>query len=273
MSVIVDIRSREILDSRGNPTVEVELETEKGVIGRAAVPSGASTGKHEAVELRDGNKDRYMGRGVLKACQNVEEMIREELIGVEVQDQKYIDQLLIELDGTPNKSKLGANATLGVSLAAAKAAAKESKQPLYRYLGGVNAHVMPVPLMNILNGGAHADNKIDFQEFMIIPIGADFFSEALRMGVEVFHNLKTVLKSKGYSTNVGDEGGFAPNLNTNEEAIELVLEAIQKAGYKPGEDIAIALDAAASEFWDETKQRYVFKKSDKKEFDSNGMIG
>ena len=273
MSVIVDIRSREILDSRGNPTVEVELETEKGVIGRAAVPSGASTGKHEAVELRDGNKDRYMGRGVLKACQNVEEMIREELIGVEVQDQKYIDQLLIELDGTPNKSKLGANATLGVSLAAAKAAAKESKQPLYRYLGGVNAHVMPVPLMNILNGGAHADNGIDFQEFMIIPIGADFFSEALRMGVEVFHNLKTVLKSKGYSTNVGDEGGFAPNLNTNEEAIELVLEAIQKAGYKPGEDIAIALDAAASEFWDETKQRYVFKKSDKKEFDSNGMIG
>ncbi|MEO5582289.1 MAG: phosphopyruvate hydratase [Saprospiraceae bacterium] len=272
MSVIVDIRSREILDSRGNPTVEVELETEKGIIGRAAVPSGASTGKHEAVELRDGNKDRYGGKGVLKACQNVEELIREELIGVDVFDQKYIDQLLIELDGTFNKSKLGANATLGVSLAAAKAASLESKQPLYRYLGGVNAHVMPVPLMNILNGGAHADNKIDFQEFMIIPIGADFFSEALRMGVEVFHTLKSVLKSKGYSTNVGDEGGFAPNINSNEEAIEIVLEAIKKAGYKPGEDIAIAMDAATSELWDEAKQLYVFKKSDKREFDSNGMI-
>jgi enolase len=272
MSVIVDIRSREILDSRGNPTVEVELETEKGIIGRAAVPSGASTGKHEAVELRDGNKDRYGGKGVLKACQNVEELIREELIGVDVFDQKYIDQLLIELDGTFNKSKLGANATLGVSLAAAKAASLESKQPLYRYLGGVNAHVMPVPLMNILNGGAHADNKIDFQEFMIIPIGADFFSEALRMGVEVFHTLKSVLKSKGYSTNVGDEGGFAPNISSNEEAIEIVLEAIKKAGYKPGEDIAIAMDAATSELWDEAKQLYVFKKSDKREFDSNGMI-
>ncbi|MEP7266037.1 MAG: phosphopyruvate hydratase [Saprospiraceae bacterium] len=272
MSVIVDIRSREILDSRGNPTVEVELETEKGTIGRAAVPSGASTGKHEAVELRDGNKDRYMGKGVLKACQNIEELIREELIGVEVNDQKYIDQLLIELDGTFNKSKLGANATLGVSLAAAKAASLEMKQPLYRYLGGVNAHVMPVPLMNILNGGAHADNKIDFQEFMIIPIGADFFSEALRMGVEVFHNLKTVLKSKGYSTNVGDEGGFAPNLQSNEEAIEIVLEAIIKAGYKPGEDIAIAMDAATSELWNEEKQMYIFKKSDKREMDSDGMI-
>ncbi|MEP7321031.1 MAG: phosphopyruvate hydratase [Saprospiraceae bacterium] len=272
MSVIVDIRSREILDSRGNPTVEVELETEKGIVGRAAVPSGASTGKHEAVELRDGNKDRYGGKGVLKACQNVEELIREELIGVDVFDQKYIDQLLIELDGTFNKSKLGANATLGVSLAAAKAASLESKQPLYRYLGGVNAHVMPVPLMNILNGGAHADNKIDFQEFMIIPIGADFFSEALRMGVEVFHTLKSVLKSKGYSTNVGDEGGFAPNISSNEEAIEIVLEAIKKAGYKPGEDIAIAMDAATSELWDEAKQLYVFKKSDKREFDSNGMI-
>ncbi len=272
MSVIVDIRSREILDSRGNPTVEVELQTEKGIIGRAAVPSGASTGKHEAVELRDGNKDRYGGKGVLKACQNVEELIREELIGVDVYDQKYIDQLLIELDGTFNKSKLGANATLGVSLAAAKAASLESKQPLYRYLGGVNAHVMPVPLMNILNGGAHADNKIDFQEFMIIPIGADFFSEALRMGVEVYHTLKSVLKSKGYSTNVGDEGGFAPNINSNEEAIEIVLEAIKKAGYKAGEDIAIAMDAATSELWDESKQMYVFKKSDKKELDSNGMI-
>lgn len=272
MSVIVDIRSREILDSRGNPTVEVELETEKGTIGRAAVPSGASTGKHEAVELRDGNKDRYMGRGVLKACQNIEELIREELIGVDVDDQKYIDQLLIELDGTFNKSKLGANATLGVSLAAAKVAALESNQSLYRYLGGVNAHVMPVPLMNILNGGAHADNKIDFQEFMIIPIGADFFSEALRMGVEVFHHLKAVLKSKGFSTNVGDEGGFAPNLNSNEDAIEIVLEAIQKSGYKPGEDIAIAMDAAVSELWDEEKQLYVFKKSNKMELDTNGMI-
>ncbi|MDZ4710292.1 MAG: phosphopyruvate hydratase [Saprospiraceae bacterium] len=272
MSVIVDIRSREILDSRGNPTVEVELETEKGTIGRAAVPSGASTGKHEAVELRDGNKERYMGRGVLKACQNIEELIREELIGVDVDDQKYIDQLLIELDGTFNKSKLGANATLGVSLAAAKVAALESNQSLYRYLGGVNAHVMPVPLMNILNGGAHADNKIDFQEFMIIPIGADFFSEALRMGVEVFHHLKAVLKSKGFSTNVGDEGGFAPNLNSNEDAIEIVLEAIQKSGYKPGEDIAIAMDAAVSELWDEEKQLYVFKKSNKMELDTNGMI-
>ena len=272
MSVIVDIRSREILDSRGNPTVEVELETEKGTIGRAAVPSGASTGKHEAVELRDGNKERYMGRRVLKACQNIEELIREELIGVDVDDQKYIDQLLIELDGTFNKSKLGANATLGVSLAAAKVAALESNQSLYRYLGGVNAHVMPVPLMNILNGGAHADNKIDFQEFMIIPIGADFFSEALRMGVEVFHHLKAVLKSKGFSTNVGDEGGFAPNLNSNEDAIEIVLEAIQKSGYKPGEDIAIAMDAAVSELWDEEKQLYVFKKSNKMELDTNGMI-
>lgn len=272
MSVIVDIRSREILDSRGNPTVEVELETEMGVVGRAAVPSGASTGKHEAVELRDGNKDRYLGKGVLKACQNVEELIREELIGVEVTDQKYIDQLLIELDGTFNKSKLGANATLGVSLAAAKAASLEVKQPLYRYLGGVNAHVMPVPLMNILNGGAHADNKIDFQEFMIIPVGADFFSEALRMGVEVFHNLKTVLKGKGYSTNVGDEGGFAPNLQSNDEAIEIVLEAIAKAGYKPGVDIAIAMDAATSELWNEDKQNYVFKKSDKRELDTDGMI-
>ncbi len=272
MSVIVDIRSREILDSRGNPTVEVELETEAGTVGRAAVPSGASTGKHEAVELRDGNKDRYMGKGVLKACQNVEDLIREELIGVDVTDQKYIDQLLIELDGTFNKSKLGANATLGVSLAAAKAASLETKQSLYRYLGGVNAHVMPVPLMNILNGGAHADNKIDFQEFMIIPIGADFFSEALRMGVEIFHNLKTVLKAKGYSTNVGDEGGFAPNLQSNEEAIETVLEAIAKAGYKPGVDIAIAMDAATSELWNEEKQRYVFKKSDKRELDTDGMI-
>jgi len=273
MSVIVDIRSREILDSRGNPTVEVELETEAGTVGRAAVPSGASTGKHEAVELRDGNKDRYLGKGVLKACQNVEDLIREELIGVDVTDQKYIDQLLIELDGTFNKSKLGANATLGVSLAAAKAASLETKQSLYRYLGGVNAHVMPVPLMNILNGGAHADNKIDFQEFMIIPIGADFFSEALRMGVEIFHNLKTVLKAKGYSTNVGDEGGFAPNLQSNEEAIETVLEAIAKAGYKPGVDIAIAMDAATSELWNEEKQRYVFKKSDKRELDTDAMVG
>lgn len=272
MSVIVDIRSREILDSRGNPTVEVDVETENGIIGRAAVPSGASTGKHEAVELRDGNKERYQGKGVLKACQNVEEIIREELIGVDVYDQKYVDQLLIELDGTYNKSKLGANATLGVSMAVAKAAALELKQPLYRYLGGVNAHVMPVPLMNILNGGAHADNKIDFQEFMIIPIGADFFSEALRMGVEVFHNLKTVLKSKGYSTNVGDEGGFAPNMQSNDEAIETVLAAIEKSGYKPGVDVAIAMDAATSELWDEEKQLYVFKKSDKRELTTDGMI-
>lgn len=261
MSSIIDIRAREILDSRGNPTVEVEVLTDEGNMGRAAVPSGASTGKYEAVELRDNDAKRFLGKGVLNACKNVEEVLAEALIGVDVFEQRYIDQLMIELDGTKNKSNLGANALLGASLAIAKAAAEASGQPLYRYLGGVNAHVLPVPLMNILNGGAHADNGIDYQEFMIVPVGADVFSEALRMGVEVFHHLKTVLKKKGYSTNVGDEGGFAPNMKSNEEAIETVLMAIEAAGYRPGEDIMIALDAAASEFYDEEAKLYHFKKS------------
>ena len=231
MSIIIDIAAREILDSRGNPTIEVDVLTEDGFMGRAAVPSGASTGKHEAVELRDGDKSRFLGKGVLKACQNVEEIIREELIGVDCTEQRYIDNLMRELDGTKNKGKLGANAILGVSLAVAKAAAESTVQPLYRYLGGVNAHLLPVPMMNILNGGSHADNSIDFQEFMIMPVGAERFSEALRMGVEVFHNLKSVLKAANHSTNVGDEGGFAPNLKSNQEAIEIVLRAIEKAGY------------------------------------------
>jgi enolase len=261
MSAISDIIAREILDSRGNPTIEVEVLTEEGYFGRAAVPSGASTGKYEAVELRDGEKDRYLGKGVQKAVENVEEIIADHLVGEEVTDQRYLDQLMIDLDGTPNKSKLGANAILGVSLAIAKAAAEECGMPLYRYIGGANAHVLPVPMMNILNGGAHADNGIDFQEFMILPVGADRFSEALRMGVEVFHHLKGVLKSKGYSTNVGDEGGFAPNMKSNVEAIETVLQAIEKAGYVPGEDIMIAIDAASSEFFDEETGGYHFKKS------------
>ena len=232
MSTILDIRSREIIDSRGNPTVEVEVLTETGFIGRAAVPSGASTGKYEAVELRDGNPDRFLGKGVLQACQNIEEDIREALIGEDAMDQRLIDETMIEIDGTHNKSKLGANAILGVSLAVAKAAAAESSQSLYRYIGGVNAHVMQVPMMNILNGGSHADNSIDFQEFMVMPIGAETFSEGLRMGITVFHHLKKVLSSKGHSTNVGDEGGFAPNLGSNKEAIEIVLKAIESAGYK-----------------------------------------
>jgi enolase len=253
MSTIVDIHAREILDSRGNPTIEVEVTTENGCVGRAAVPSGASTGKHEAVELRDNDKTRYMGKGVLKACQNVLEPITEELLGLDCTDQRYIDQIMIELDGTKNKSKLGANAILGVSLAVAKAAAEELEIPLYRYVGGVNACTLPVPMMNILNGGSHADNSIDFQEFMIMPVGAQFFSEGLRMGTEVFHHLKAVLKKKGYSTNVGDEGGFAPNIKSNEEAIETILQAIEVAGYRPGEDIMIAMDAAASEFYNEEK--------------------
>lgn len=261
MSAIADIIAREILDSRGNPTVEVEVLTEDGYFGRAAVPSGASTGKYEAVELRDGEKERYLGKGVQKAVDNVEEIIADHLIGEEVTDQRYLDQLMLDLDGTPNKSKLGANAILGVSLAIAKAAAEECGMPLYRYIGGSNAHILPVPMMNILNGGAHADNGIDFQEFMILPVGASRFSEALRMGVEVFHHLKNVLKSKGYSTNVGDEGGFAPNMKSNVEAIETVLQAIEKAGYVPGEDIMIAMDAASSEFFDEETGIYHFKKS------------
>ena len=272
MSSILDIRARQILDSRGNPTVEVEVVTAEGIVGRAAVPSGASTGKYEAVELRDDDKDVYMGKGVLNAISNVEERIAEELLGVDVTDQRYIDEMMIELDGTKNKSKLGANAILGVSLAAAKAAALELNQPLYRYIGGVNAHTMPVPMMNILNGGSHADNSIDFQEFMIIPLGADSFSESLRMGVETFHHLKKVLKSKGYSTNVGDEGGFAPNIKSNEEAIEIVLQSIESAGYKPGEQIMIAMDAAASEFYNAEEGVYHFHKSDGRKIEPAAMV-
>lgn len=272
MSSILDIRAREILDSRGNPTVEVEVLTEDGIIGRAAVPSGASTGAFEAVELRDNDSSRFLGKGVLQACRNVEELIADELIGVDVFEQRYIDQIMIDVDGTENKSKLGANAMLGVSLAVAKAAALTSEQPLFRYLGGVNAHVMPVPMMNILNGGSHADNSIDFQEFMIVPVGAELFSEGLRMGVEVFHHLKSVLKKKGYSTNVGDEGGFAPNIKSNDEAIETVLQAIEAAGYRPGEDIMIAMDAAASEFYLEKEKLYHFHKSGGKKLTSEEMV-
>ncbi len=272
MSEIVDVLAREILDSRGNPTVEVEVLTENGFIGRAAVPSGASTGKYEAVELRDGDMSRYLGKGVKKACENVEDKIREAIIGEDVMDQIYVDQLMIDLDGTENKAELGANAILGVSMAVAKAAAQESDQPLYRYLGGVNAHLLPVPMMNILNGGSHADNSIDFQEFMIMPLNADIFSEALRMGVEVFHNLKSVLKSKGYSTNVGDEGGFAPNIKSNHEAIEIVLQAIEKSGYKPGEDIMIAMDAAASEFYNAEEKVYHFHQSTGDKLTSEEMV-
>ena len=272
MSNILDIRSREILDSRGNPTVEVEVLTEDGHLGRAAVPSGASTGKYEAVELRDGDKKRFLGKGVLNACKNIEEVIREELIGVDIFEQIYIDNIMLELDGTPNKSKLGANAILGVSLAVAKAAAAAAGQPLYRYIGGVNAHVLPVPMMNILNGGSHADNSIDFQEFMVVPVGADFFSEGLRMGVEVFHSLKAVLKKKGYSTNVGDEGGFAPNIKSNKEAVEIVLKSIESAGYRPGEDVMIAMDAAASEFYNSKEKVYHFHKSTGDKLSSSDMV-
>lgn len=272
MSTIIDIRSREILDSRGNPTVEVEVLTEDGYFGRAAVPSGASTGKYEAVELRDGDKDRYLGKGVLNACNHIEEIIKDEIIGLDVFDQVFIDQTMIELDGTPNKSKLGANAILGVSLAVAKAAAEAAGLPLYRYLGGVNAHVLPVPMMNIINGGSHADNSIDFQEFMIMPVGAETFSSGLRMGVEVFHHLKSVLKKKGYSTNVGDEGGFAPNLKSNVEAVEIVLQAIEAAGYRPGEDVVIAMDAASSEFYLEDEGMYHFHKSSGEKLSSSEMV-
>lgn len=272
MSEIIDIVGRQILDSRGNPTIEVEVMTETECFGRAAVPSGASTGKYEAVELRDDDKDSYLGKGVLKALENVNGTIFNELIGVDVFDQLYIDHLMLELDGTPNKSNLGANAILGVSLACAKAAASELNMPLYRYLGGVSAHTLPVPMMNILNGGSHADNSIDFQEFMIAPIGADTFSEALRKGVETFHTLKKVLKSKGYSTNVGDEGGFAPNIKSNEEALLIVLESIEKAGYKPGEDIMIAMDAAASEFYDSKKGVYRLDKSSGEELSTSDMV-
>ncbi len=249
MSQIVNIHARQILDSRGNPTVEVDVMTESGIIGRAAVPSGASTGVHEAVELRDGDKSYFMGKGVQKAVHNVNEIIADELAGYYVTDQVEIDKRMIELDGTPNKGKLGANAILGVSLAAAHAAAQETNQYLYRYIGGVNAKLLPIPQMNILNGGSHADNSVDFQEYLIMPVGAESFTQAIQMGSEVFHNLKAVLKKAGHSTNVGDEGGFAPNLASNEEAITFILQAIEKAGYKPGEDIYIALDPAASEFY------------------------
>lgn len=272
MSIIVDLIAREILDSRGNPTVEVEVITESGIVGRAAVPSGASTGKHEAVELRDGDETRYLGKGVLDACRNVEERIAEQIIGMNVSDQLDIDQAMIDLDTNLNKSGIGANAMLGVSLACAKAAAQVHGQPLFKYIGGVNAHVLPVPMMNILNGGSHADNSIDFQEFMIMPVGADHFKDALRMGAEVFHHLKKVLQKSGYSTNVGDEGGFAPNLKSNEEALEIVLKAIEKAGFKPGDDIVIAIDAAASEFYDEGDKMYVFKKSTGEKKSSEEMI-
>jgi enolase len=259
MSTILKITARQILDSRGNPTIEVDVITANGVVGRAAVPSGASTGAHEAAELRDNDKANYLGKGVLKAVQNVNSTLNEELTDVSVFDQGGIDKLMIDLDGSSNKSKLGANAILGVSLAVAKAAAIESAMPLYRYVGGVNANVLPVPLMNILNGGQHADNKIDIQEFMIMPVGADSFSESLQMGTEVFHHLKAVLKKAGHSTNVGDEGGFAPNLDSNEEAIEIVLKAIEAAGYKAGKDIYIALDAASTEFYDAKKKLYTFE--------------
>jgi len=260
------------LDSRGNPTVEVEVLTDDGHFGRAAVPSGASTGKYEAVELRDGDKKRFLGKGVLTACKNIEEIIREELIGVDVFEQIYIDNIMLELDGTKNKAKLGANAILGVSMAVAKAAAAAAGQPLYRYIGGVNAHVLPVPMMNILNGGSHADNSIDFQEFMVVPVGADYFSEGLRMGVEIFHSLKAVLKKKGYSTNVGDEGGFAPNIKSNKEAVEIVLKSIESAGYRPGEDVLIAMDAAASEFYDAKEKVYHFHQSTGDKLSSSDMV-
>ena len=259
MSYIAKINARQILDSRGNPTIEVEVYTDGGVISRAAVPSGASTGVHEAVELRDNDKGVYKGKGVLKAVDNINTFLNDELNGGYIFEQNLIDRVMISLDGTDNKSKIGANAILGVSMAVAKAAAETIGQPLYRYIGGVNANTLPVPMMNILNGGSHADNKIDIQEFMVMPFGANSFSEGLRMGTEIFHTLKYVLKSKGMSTNVGDEGGFAPNLGSNEEAIEVVLQAIEKAGYKPGEDVYIALDAAASEFYNKEDKKYHFE--------------
>jgi len=272
MSLIERIHARQILDSRGNPTVEVDVLTSSGAFGRAAVPSGASTGTHEAVELRDGDKKKYLGKGVLKAVTNVNTKIATEVVGLSVFDQNIIDKVMIELDGTANKGKLGANAILGTSLAVAKAAAMEAGQSLYRYIGGVNANTLPVPMMNILNGGSHADNSIDFQEFMVMPVKADTFSQALRMGTEVFHTLKKVLHDKGFSTNVGDEGGFAPNIKSNEEAIEIVLTAIEKAGFKPGVDIFIAMDAASSEFYDGKTKTYTFKKSDGKKLKSDEMV-
>lgn len=272
MSYILTINARQILDSRGNPTVEVDVYTDNGVMGRAAVPSGASTGTHEAVELRDNDKSQYMGKSVYQAVENINSILREQLKGMYIFDQNGIDKKMIEIDGTPNKAKLGANAILGVSLAVAKAAAEEAHQPLFRYIGGVNANLLPIPMMNILNGGAHADNGIDFQEFMVMPVGAPSFSEALRMGTEVFHHLKAVLKKQGLSTNVGDEGGFAPNIKSNEEALKCVLQAIESAGYRPGEDIYIAMDAAASEFYDAKENAYVFKKSTGDKLTSSQMV-
>ncbi|MBR1834636.1 MAG: phosphopyruvate hydratase [Bacteroidales bacterium] len=272
MSQIIAIRGRQILDSRGNPTVEVEVFTEQGAMGRAAVPSGASTGVHEACELRDGDKSVYLGKGVLQAVNNVNNVLNDELRGMYVEEQRAIDQKMIELDGTPNKSRLGANAILGVSLACAKAAAMESGQQLYRYLGGCGGYMLPVPMMNILNGGSHADNSIDFQEFMIMPVGAPTFTEALRMGAEVFHNLRTVLKSRNMSTNVGDEGGFAPNLASNDEAIQVVCQAIEKAGYRPGEDVFIGLDAAASEYYNTETGLYEMRWSTGEKYNAAEMV-
>ncbi len=271
MSAIAEIRGREILDSRGNPTVEVDVVLERGVIGRAAVPSGASTGEHEAIELRDGDAKRYKGKGVLQAVENVNQIIAPEVIGMDAAAQKLIDQTMLELDGTENKSRLGANAILGVSLAVAKAAAYESDLPLYQYLGGVAAHLLPAPMMNIINGGAHADNSVDLQEFMIMPLGASSFSEALRWGAEVFHSLKAVLKKQGHSTAVGDEGGFAPNLGSNEEALVVIMQAIEAAGLRPGEDVYIALDPAASEFYDKKKTTYELK-SEKRSLSAEEMV-
>ena len=272
-TMIVDVTAREILDSRGNPTVEVDVLLEDGSLGRAAVPSGASTGAFEAVELRDSRAKRYMGKGVLTAVKNVNEIIAPEVLGVEACDQEELDGIMIELDGTANKGKLGANAILGVSMAAARAAAASAEMPLYRYLGGCNANILPVPMMNILNGGKHADNNVDFQEFMIMPIGAKSFPEALRMGVETFHTLKKVLLKKGYSTSVGDEGGFAPSLKSNEEALEVIMDAIKKAGYKPGKDIAIALDPASTEMYDnKTKSYKFFKSAPKKKISVDNLV-
>ncbi len=270
MDLIQKIYAREVLDSRGNPTVEVEVTTESGAFGRAIVPSGASTGVHEAVELRDGDKSRYLGKGVTKAVNNVNTEIREKIVGFDVFEQRAIDEAMIALDGTENKGRLGANAILGVSLAVAKAAADSLRLPLYKYIGGANAHVIPTPMMNIINGGEHADNNVDFQEFMIMPVGASTFKEAIRMGAEVFHNLKAVLKGKGMNTAVGDEGGFAPNLDSNEEAIQVILEAIEKAGYKPGEDVKIAMDVASSEFYKDGK--YVLAGEGGKSFDSKEFV-
>src|ERR1700754_1502891 len=271
MTEIVAIHAREILDSRGNPTVEADVLLASGAMGRAAVPSGASTGEHEAVELRDGDKAHYLGKGVLHAVENVESVLAPELTGMDAANQRLIDATMIALDGTENKSKLGANAILAVSMACARAAANALQIPLYRYLGGVNASLLPVPMMNIINGGAHADNNVDFQEFMVMPVGAESFSDALRWGVEVFHTLKGVLKKKGYNTAVGDEGGFAPNLKSNEEAVDLILEAVESLGLKVGEDIVLALDPASSEFYIKETGKYVFKKSDKSEKTSAEM--